>query len=55
MHQRDLSAGVIAEKLITLLCRYLRKRARTRRKTNEGAPCVVTARASELHVVVLEV
>src|SRR5262245_5893308 len=33
----DLSNGVIAEELITLLCRYLRRRAGPRRRTSEGA------------------
>ena len=33
----DLSTGVIAEELTTLLCRYLRKRARPRRRTGGGA------------------
>src|SRR5262249_41552399 len=32
----DLSTGVIAEELITLLCRYLRKRARPRRRTGDA-------------------
>jgi len=32
----DLSNGVIAEELITLLCRYLRRRARPRRRTTDG-------------------
>jgi len=31
----DLSSGVIAEELSTLLCRYLRRRARPQRRTNE--------------------
>ena len=34
----DLSSGVIAEELITLLCRYLRRRAGPRRRTREGPP-----------------
>jgi AcrR family transcriptional regulator len=33
----DLSNGVIAEELITLLCRYLRRRPGPRRRTSEGA------------------
>jgi Tetracyclin repressor-like, C-terminal domain len=33
----DLSTGVIAEQLVTLLCRYLRKPAEPRRRTSEGA------------------
>jgi AcrR family transcriptional regulator len=33
----DLSTGVIAEELITLLSRYLRRRAGPRRSTSEGA------------------
>jgi AcrR family transcriptional regulator len=33
----DLSNGVIAEELITLLCRYLRRRAGPRRRTSERA------------------
>jgi AcrR family transcriptional regulator len=33
----DLSNGVIAEELVTLLCRYLRRRAGPRRRTNGGA------------------
>jgi AcrR family transcriptional regulator len=33
----DLSTGVIAEELITLLCRYLRRRARPRHGTSDGA------------------
>ena len=33
----DLSTGVIAEELITLLCRYLRRPAGPRRRTNDGA------------------
>ena len=32
----DLSSGVIAEELITLLCRYLRKRSKPRRSTSRG-------------------
>jgi AcrR family transcriptional regulator len=31
----DLSSGVIVEELSTLLCRYLRRRARPQRRTNE--------------------
>jgi AcrR family transcriptional regulator len=34
----DLSSGVIAEELVTLLCRYLRRRAGPRRRANQGAP-----------------
>jgi hypothetical protein len=33
----DLSTGVIADELITLLCRYLRRPAGPRRRTLEGA------------------
>ena len=33
----DLSTGVIAEELITLLCRYLQRRRGPRRRTREGA------------------
>ena len=33
----DLSTGVIAEELITLLCRYLQRRAGRRRRTRESA------------------
>lgn len=34
----DLSSGVIAEELITLLCRYLRRRAGPRQRIREAAP-----------------
>jgi AcrR family transcriptional regulator len=33
----DLSNGVITEELVTLLCRYLRRRSGPRRRTREGA------------------
>ena len=33
----DLSSGVIAEELITLLCRYLRRQAKPRRRTSNEA------------------
>jgi len=34
----DLSNGVIADELVTLLCRYLRRRAGSRRTAREGGP-----------------
>jgi len=34
----DLSTGVIAEELVTFLCRYLQRRSGPRRRTRKGAP-----------------